>query len=123
MSVGRARIGTGEGWWHEVPGGARRTGGRGGMGGAGAAVTAGGAGPGRAPAGGRGRADAVVLRLRPGRHGPGGGGRGRPGTSAVPGEFTADGDVVGLTCGSAEFALVSLPLADNPELPPTPPVA
>ena len=40
-----------------------------------------------------------------------------------PAEFTADGDVVSLTCGSAEFALVSLPLADYPELPPTPPVA
>src|SRR5690242_14954884 len=59
-----------------------------------------------------------------------------PGTALVPGrllaeiirslpgqpaEFTADGDVVSLTCGSAEFALVSLPLADYPELPPTPP--
>jgi DNA polymerase III subunit beta len=42
---------------------------------------------------------------------------------AQPAEFTADGDVVSLTCGSAEFALVSLPLADYPELPPTPPVA
>ena len=31
--------------------------------------------------------------------------------------------MVGLTCGSAEFALVSLPLAEYPELPPTPPVA
>ena len=37
---------------------------------------------------------------------------------AQPAEFTADGDVVSLTCGSAEFALVSLPLADYPELPP-----
>ena len=61
-----------------------------------------------------------------------------PGTALVPGrllaeitrslpgqpaEFTADGDVGSLTCGSAEFALVSLPLADYPELPPTPPVA
>jgi DNA polymerase-3 subunit beta len=61
-----------------------------------------------------------------------------PGTALVPGrllaeitrslpgqpaEFAADGDVVGLTCGSAEFALVSLPLADYPELPPTPPLA
>lgn len=61
-----------------------------------------------------------------------------PGTALVPGrllaeitrslpgqpaEFTADGDVVNLTCGSAEFALVSLPLADYPELPPTPPLA
>ena len=42
---------------------------------------------------------------------------------AQPAEFTADGDVVSLTCGSAEFALVSLPLADYPELPQTPPVA
>jgi DNA polymerase III subunit beta len=42
---------------------------------------------------------------------------------AQPAEFTADGDVVNLTCGSAEFALVSLPLADYPELPPTPPLA
>jgi DNA polymerase III subunit beta len=40
-----------------------------------------------------------------------------------PAEFAADGDMVGLTCGSAEFALVSLPLADYPELPQTPPVA
>ena len=61
-----------------------------------------------------------------------------PGTALVPGrllaeitrslpgqpaDFTADGDLVTLTCGSAEFALVSLPLADYPELPPTPPVA
>jgi DNA polymerase III subunit beta len=61
-----------------------------------------------------------------------------PGTALVPGrllaeitrslpgqpaEFTADGDLVSLTCGSAEFALVSLPLADYPELPQTPPVA
>mgnify|MGYP003694280153 CR=1 FL=1 len=60
-----------------------------------------------------------------------------PGTALVPGrllaeitrslpgqpaDFTADGDMVSLTCGSAEFALVSLPLADYPELPPTPPV-
>ncbi len=61
-----------------------------------------------------------------------------PGTALVPGrllaeivrslpgqpaEFAADGDMVSLTCGSAEFALVSLPLAEYPELPPTPPVA
>ena len=61
-----------------------------------------------------------------------------PGTALVPGrllaeiirslpgqpaEFAADGDVVSLTCGGAEFALVSLPLADYPELPPIPPVA
>ncbi len=61
-----------------------------------------------------------------------------PGTALVPGrllaeivrslpgqpvEFTADGDMVSLTCGSTEFALVSLPLAEYPELPPTPPVA
>jgi DNA polymerase III subunit beta len=61
-----------------------------------------------------------------------------PGTALVPGrllaeivrslpgqpaEFTADGDMVSLTCGSAEFALVSLPLAEYPELPPTPPLA
>ncbi|HEY6279960.1 MAG TPA: DNA polymerase III subunit beta [Streptosporangiaceae bacterium] len=42
---------------------------------------------------------------------------------AQPADFTGDGDVVSLTCGSAEFALVSLPLAEYPELPPTPPVA
>ncbi len=61
-----------------------------------------------------------------------------PGTALVPGrllaeivrslpgqpaEFAADGDMVSLTCGSAEFALVSLPLAEYPELPPAPPVA
>jgi DNA polymerase-3 subunit beta len=61
-----------------------------------------------------------------------------PGTALVPGrllaeivrslpgqpaEFTADGDMVSLTCGSAEFALVSLPFAEYPELPPTPPLA
>src|SRR5215831_3339473 len=40
-----------------------------------------------------------------------------------PAEFAADGDVVSLTCGSAEFGLVSLPLAEYPELPGTPPVA
>ena len=31
--------------------------------------------------------------------------------------------MVSLTCGSAEFALVSLPLEEYPELPPRPPVA
>ena len=41
----------------------------------------------------------------------------------LPAEFGADGDVVSLTCGSAEFALVSLPLADYPGLPETPPLA
>jgi DNA polymerase III subunit beta len=61
-----------------------------------------------------------------------------PGTALVPGrllaeivrslpgqpaEFTADGDMVSLTCGSAEFALVSLPLVEYPDLPPTPPLA
>ena len=61
-----------------------------------------------------------------------------PGTALVPGrllaeitrslpgqpaEFAADGDVVNLTCGSAEFSLVSLPLSDYPALPPTPPLA
>jgi DNA polymerase-3 subunit beta len=84
------------------------------------------------------RADAVLLRLRPGGHGRVEADVAEPGTALVPGrllaeitrslpgqpaEFTADGDVVSLTCGSAEFALVSLPLADYPELPPTPPVA
>jgi DNA polymerase-3 subunit beta len=61
-----------------------------------------------------------------------------PGTALVPGrllaeitrslpgqpaEFTADADLVGLTCGSAEFSLVSLPLSEYPALPPTPPLA
>ncbi len=61
-----------------------------------------------------------------------------PGTALVPGrllaeitrslpgqpaEFTADGDAVNLTCGSAEFTLVSLPQAEYPSLPPTPPLA
>src|SRR5215467_8796901 len=61
-----------------------------------------------------------------------------PGTALVPGrllaeitrslpgqpaEFISDGDEVTLTCGSAEFALVSLPTAEYPELPPAPPLA
>jgi DNA polymerase III subunit beta len=40
-----------------------------------------------------------------------------------PAEFTSDGDEVTLTCGSAEFALVSLPTAEYPDLPPAPPLA
>jgi DNA polymerase-3 subunit beta len=40
-----------------------------------------------------------------------------------PAEFHTDGDEVTLTCGSAEFALVSLPTAEYPELPPAPPLA
>ena len=61
-----------------------------------------------------------------------------PGTALVPGrllaeitrslpgqpaEFRSDGDEVTLTCGSAEFALVSLPTAEYPALPPAPPLA
>ena len=61
-----------------------------------------------------------------------------PGTALVPGrllaeisrslpgqpaEFRTDGDEVTLTCGSAEFALVSLPTAEYPDLPPAPPLA
>jgi len=61
-----------------------------------------------------------------------------PGTALVPGrllaeitrslpgqpaEFISDGDEVTLTCGSAEFALVSLPTAEYPDLPPAPPLA
>jgi DNA polymerase-3 subunit beta len=61
-----------------------------------------------------------------------------PGTALVPGrllaeitrslpgqpaEFTSSGDEVTLTCGSAEFALVSLPTAEYPDLPPAPPLA
>jgi len=61
-----------------------------------------------------------------------------PGTALVPGrllaeitrslpgqpaEFRSDGDEVTLTCGSAEFALVSLPMAEYPDLPPAPPLA
>jgi len=61
-----------------------------------------------------------------------------PGTALVPGrllaeitrslpgqpaEFHSDGVEVTLSCGSAEFALVSLPTAEYPELPPAPPLA
>jgi DNA polymerase-3 subunit beta len=61
-----------------------------------------------------------------------------PGTALVPGrllaeivrslpgqpaEFAMDGDAVRLTCGSAEFELVALPLADYPALPEAPPLA
>ena len=63
---------------------------------------------------------------------------GEPGTALVPGrllaeivrslpgqpaEFSTDSDVVLLTCGSAEFELVALPLAEYPALPPAPPLA
>jgi len=37
-------------------------------------------------------------------------------------EVTSDADMVGLTCGSAEFTLVSLPLEEYPALPEQPPV-
>jgi DNA polymerase III subunit beta len=40
-----------------------------------------------------------------------------------PAEFISDGGEVTLTCGSAEFALVSLPTAEYPDLPPAPPLA
>lgn len=40
-----------------------------------------------------------------------------------PAEFALDGDMVSLTCGSAEFAVVSLPIEEHPALPPTPPAA
>jgi DNA polymerase-3 subunit beta len=40
-----------------------------------------------------------------------------------PAEFRSDGDEVTLSCGSAEFALVSLPTAEYPDLPPAPPLA
>src|SRR5215470_8798204 len=61
-----------------------------------------------------------------------------PGTALVPGrllaeitrslpgqpaEFRSGGDEVTLTCGSAEFALVSLPTVEYPALPPAPPLA
>jgi DNA polymerase III subunit beta len=61
-----------------------------------------------------------------------------PGTALVPGrllaeitrslpaldvEVATDADLVGLTCGSAEFGLVSLPAADYPVLPDLPPAA
>jgi DNA polymerase-3 subunit beta len=60
-----------------------------------------------------------------------------PGSALVPGrllaeitrslpsldvEVASDADTVALTCGSAEFALVSLPLAEYPELPEPPAV-
>ncbi|MGB6454323.1 MAG: DNA polymerase III subunit beta [Streptosporangiaceae bacterium] len=63
---------------------------------------------------------------------------GEPGTALVPGtllaeiarnlpsadvEVTTTAGMVTLTCGSAEFALVSLPLADYPDLPAVPSVA
>ena len=38
-------------------------------------------------------------------------------------EVATDGDMVGLTCGSAEFELVSLPVAEYPVLPDPPPGA
>ena len=38
-------------------------------------------------------------------------------------EAATDGDMVDLTCGSAEFELVSLPVAEYPVLPDPPPVA
>jgi DNA polymerase III subunit beta len=40
-----------------------------------------------------------------------------------PAEFRSVADEVILTCGSAEFALVSLPMAEYPALPPAPPLA
>jgi len=61
-----------------------------------------------------------------------------PGTALVPGrllaeitrslpsqpaEFTSEGDAVGLTCGSAEFMLVTLPLEEFPALPEPPEAA
>ncbi len=61
-----------------------------------------------------------------------------PGTALVPGrlladitrslpaldvEVASDADLVGLTCGSAEFSLVSLPVAEYPVLPDPPPAA
>jgi len=61
-----------------------------------------------------------------------------PGTALVPGrlladitrslpaldvEVASDADLVGLTCGSAEFSLVSLPVAEYPVLPDPPPTA
>lgn len=42
---------------------------------------------------------------------------------AQPAEFRSEGEEVVLSCGSAEFTLVSLPLAEYPELPEPPPVA
>jgi DNA polymerase-3 subunit beta len=61
-----------------------------------------------------------------------------PGVALVPGrllaeitrslpaldvEVATDADLVGLTCGSAEFALVSLPVTEYPALPDAPPAA
>ena len=61
-----------------------------------------------------------------------------PGVALVPGrllaeitrslpaldvEVATDADLVALTCGSAEFALVSLPVAEYPALPEAPPAA
>jgi DNA polymerase III subunit beta len=61
-----------------------------------------------------------------------------PGTALVPGrllaeitrslpaldvEVATDADLVGLTCGGAEFGLVSLPVAEYPVLPELPPAA
>ena len=61
-----------------------------------------------------------------------------PGTALVPGrlladitrslpaldvEVASDADLVGLTCGSAEFSVVSLPVAEYPVLPDPPPAA
>jgi DNA polymerase III subunit beta len=40
---------------------------------------------------------------------------------AQPADVTTDGDMVLLTCGSAEFELVALPLAEYPALPEPPP--
>ena len=40
-----------------------------------------------------------------------------------PAEFCSAGDEVTLTCGTAEFALVSLPTEEYPALPPAPPLA
>jgi DNA polymerase-3 subunit beta len=40
---------------------------------------------------------------------------------AQPAEFSAEGDVVNLTCGRAEFGLVCLPIEDYPMLPESPP--
>jgi DNA polymerase-3 subunit beta len=37
-----------------------------------------------------------------------------------PAEFSSDGDMVSLTCGSAEFTLFSLPIEDYPALPEPP---
>lgn len=39
---------------------------------------------------------------------------------AQPAEFAADGDMVNLTCGQAEFGLVCLPIQDYPALPDAP---